>query len=339
MLRGIALKIAATFVFALMSAAIKVAAARYPVGEVVLFRSLFALAVLAAWLASRGEFPAALHTHRPLGHIGRSLIGTGGMFANFVALSLLPLAAATAFTFATPLVVVVLAALILHETVRAYRWGAVGFGFVGVLVMLSEQLGGGFGAAGAPSYTTIGALVALAVAVASAGAMIQTRRLTQSEATGAIVFYFSSLTGLISALVLCVAALWPADAPFAAFAIGQRFVAPSWLDLGLLAAIGLLGGAGQIMMTHSYRYADASIIAAFDYTSMLWALALGLALFGETPSPRILAGAAIVVACGVFVLWREHRLRLIRRRPPRAAASLALEEPLSAGQGVGSGSM
>jgi drug/metabolite transporter (DMT)-like permease len=111
MLRGIALKIAATFVFSLMSAAIKSAAARYPVGEVVLFRSGFALVVLAAWLASRGEFPAALHTHRPLGHIGRSLTGTGGMFANFIALSLLPLAAATAFTFATPLIVVVLAAL------------------------------------------------------------------------------------------------------------------------------------------------------------------------------------------------------------------------------------
>jgi len=330
MLRGIVLKI----VFALMAAAIKVAATRYPVGEVVLFRSLFALAVLAAWLALRGEFPAALHTHRPFGHIGRSIVGTGGMFANFVALSLLPLAAATAFTFATPLIVVVLAALILQETVRAYRWGAVGFGFIGVLVMLSEQLGGGLGGAGALSYATIGALVALAGAVASAGAMIQTRRLTQSEATGAIVFYFSSLTGLISALVLCLAAVWPSDAPFAAFAIGERFVAPSWLDLGLLAAIGLLGGAGQIMMTHSYRYADASIIAAFDYTSMLWALALGLALFGETPSPRILAGAAIVVACGVFVLWREHRLRAIRRRPTRPLGAHALEKSVPAGQVV-----
>jgi drug/metabolite transporter (DMT)-like permease len=88
------------------------------------------------------------------------------------------------------------------------------------------------------------------------------------------------------------------------------------------------------MMTHSYRYADASIIAAFDYTSMLWALALGLALFGETPSPRILAGAAIVVACGVFVLWREHRLRAIRRRPTRPLGAHALEKSVPAGQVV-----
>ena len=329
MLRGIALKVAATFVFALMAATIKIAAARYPVGEVVLFRSGFALAVLVAWLASRGEFPAALHTRRPFGHVGRSLAGSGGMFANFAALSLLPLAAATAFTFATPLIVVVLAALILHETVRAYRWGAVAFGFIGVIVMLSENLGG-FAAAGASSWTnlssaTTGALIALAGAGASAVAMIQTRRLTRSEATGAIVFYFSSLTGLISALVLCAAALWPADAPGAAFAAGQRFVAPSPSDFCLLALIGLFGGMGQIMMTHSYRYADASVIAAFDYTAMIWAVALGFVLFGEIPSLRSLAGAAVVVASGVFVLWREHRRRRIVR-PARPASLEVLEK-------------
>jgi drug/metabolite transporter (DMT)-like permease len=315
-LKGVALKVAATFVFALMSATIKAEAARYPVGEVVLFRSAFALVVLVAWLAWRGEFPAALRTRRPIGHIGRSLAGSGGMFANFVALSLLPLAAATAFTFATPLIVVILAALVLHETVRGYRWAAVGFGFVGVIVMLSEHLGDS--ASNAAAAATVGALVALAGAMASAVAMIQTRRLTQSEATGAIVFYFSSLTGIVGALALLL----------------QRFSAPSLLDFFMLAAIGLLGGAGQIMMTHSYRYADASIIAAFDYTSMLWALALGLALFGETPSPRILVGAAIVVASGVFVLWRERRLSVIRRRTSLAAPLPPLEKTLVASQNV-----
>jgi drug/metabolite transporter (DMT)-like permease len=328
MLRGIALKIGATFVFALMAAIIKAVAARYPVGEVVLFRSLFALVVLVAWLASRGEFPAALHTRRPLGHIGRSLIGTGGMFANFVALALLPLAAATAFTFATPLIVVVLAALLALETVRIYRWAAVAVGFVGVIVMLSEQLGDGVGDLAAPSLATIGATVALAGAVASAGAMIQTRRLTKSEATGAIVFYFSLLTGVFSAVVLVVAALWPAGAPGAVFVAAQRFAPPSGIDLLLLAAVGLLGGAGQIMMTHSYRFADASVIAAFDYTSMLWALALGVALFDETPSARMLSGAAIVIASGGFVLWREHRLRALRLRPRTPDSAPKLEKPL-----------
>ena len=329
MFRGIALKVGATFVFALMSAIIKAVAARYSVGEVVLFRSLFALVVLVAWLAMRGEFPSALHTHRPLGHVGRSLIGTGGMFANFVALALLPLAAATAFTFATPLIVVVLAALLALETVRIYRWTAVAIGFIGVMVMLSEQLRDGFNDLAAPSGATIGAMVALAGAVASAGAMIQTRRLTKSEATGAIVFYFSLLTGVFSALVLAVATFWPAGAPGAAFMARQGFAPPSGLDLVLLATVGLLGGAGQIMMTHSYRFADASVIAAFDYTSMLWALILGALMFHETPSPRILVGAAVVVAAGGFVLWREHRLRDWPRRPPPAEPVRKLEKPLA----------
>ena len=113
MLKGIALKIGATLAFALMSALIKASASAFPVAEVVFFRSVFAMIVLAAWLASRGEWPSALRTRRPLGHVGRSIAGTCGMFANFTALSLLPLADATAFTFATPLIVAPLAAIVL----------------------------------------------------------------------------------------------------------------------------------------------------------------------------------------------------------------------------------
>ncbi|HYA71558.1 MAG TPA: DMT family transporter [Roseiarcus sp.] len=320
MFLGIGLKVAATFAFAAMSALIKTASPIFPVGEVVLFRSLFALAVLVAWLAWRGEFPRALHTRRKLGHIGRSIAGSGGMFANFIALSLLPLADATALTFATPLIVVPLAALTLGETVRFYRWAAVALGFVGVIVMLSDHLGDGLSDSAAAARSSLGAMIALAGAVSSAVAMIQTRRLTQSEPTGAIVFYFSSLTAAVSAALLLVAALWPAEAPGAAFMAGQRFAAPSLGEFVLLASIGVLGGTGQILMTHSYRFADASVIAAFDYVAMIWAAALGYAVFAETPSPRILSGAAIVAGAGVFVLWREHSARRIRR-----AAAVAMQ--------------
>jgi drug/metabolite transporter (DMT)-like permease len=302
MLKGVALKVAATLAFALMSALIKLASARFPVGEVVLFRSLFALALLSAFLAWRGEFPAALSTRRPLGHIGRSLAGTGGMYANFVALALLPLADATAFTFVTPLMVVPLAAILLGEAVRPYRWGAVGAGFVGVTIMLSDRLGA------ASDARAVGSGVALAGALFSAVAMIQTRRLTKSEATGAIVFYFSSVTASVAALSLAAAALWPSGAPGAGWIATQRFVWPDVSEAVGLAAIGLLGGAGQILMTHSYRYADASIIAAFDYVAMIWASALGYLLFSETPTPRLLIGAGVVAAAGVYVVWRVRRL-------------------------------
>ena len=142
--------------------------------------------------------------------------------------------------------------------------------------------------------------------------MIQTRRLTRSEPTGAIVFYFSMLTAVFSAIVLLGAAVWPASAPGADLAAGQRFVPTASLDFALLAAIGVFGGMGQILMTHSYRFADASIIAAFDYVAMIWAAALGYAFFAETPTPRILLGAFIVAGAGIFVLWREKERRRIR---------------------------
>ena len=311
MLRGVLLKVGATFVFAVMSALIKVASARFPVGEVVLFRSVVAMGVLVVWLHSRGEFPAALATRRPFGHVGRSLAGTGGMVANFLALGLLPLADATAFTFVTPLMVVPLAALLLGEAVALYRWGAVAAGFAGVLVMLWDHMGG-------PGARGAGASIALVGALFSAVAMIQTRRLTRSEATGAIVFYFSSVTAAVAAISLLAAALWPHSAPGAAFVATQVFVAPDVSEAAMLAAIGLFGGVGQILMTHSYRYADASIIAAFDYVAMIWAAAIGYFAFSEPPTARVLLGAGIVAGAGVYVVWRARRVVAAREQPALA---------------------
>jgi drug/metabolite transporter (DMT)-like permease len=230
------------------------------------------------------------------------------MYAAFLALGLLPLADATAFTFATPLMITPLAVTLLGEKAPAYRWGAVGAGFVGVTIMLSDHLGAASPARG------LGSAVALCGALCAAVAMIQTRRLTRSEPTGAIVFYFSSVTMTVAALSLVFAALWP-QAPW----IGsQAFVAPERWEMGALVAIGALGGTGQILMTQSYRYADASVIAAFDYVSMIWASALGFWLFGEAPTSRVLLGAGLVAGAGAYVVWRVRRLG----RPPALAPAV-----------------
>jgi drug/metabolite transporter (DMT)-like permease len=309
MLKGVALKIGATLAFALMYALIKLAAPTFPVAEIVFFRSIFAMATLALWLASRGEWPSALRTTRPLGHIGRSLAGSCGIFGNFLALAFLPLADATAFTFVTPLMVVPLASIVLGEAVSPMRAGAVAAGFLGVVVMLWGQ----FGAGPAGSGSGIGVTAALIGAGAGAVAMIQTRRLTQSEATGAIVFYFSSVTAVVSLAVLAAAFLWPAGGALSAVAASQRFVAPGPLAFAGLAAIGLLGGCGQILMTHCYRFAHASVIASFDYLAMIWAAALGYLLFAEIPSASVLGGAAIVIAAGGALIAWEHGAGLLWR--------------------------
>ncbi len=307
---GITLKVLSALSFALMSALVKNVADRYPTGEIVFFRSLFALVPLVVWLAWRGEFPGAMRTQRPLGHFRRGLIGSLGMYCGFTALAFLPLTEAVAIGYAAPLLTVVLAALILKESVRIQRWSAVAIGLTGVLIMLAPHLGGSAPSTGAAglaglSGAAIGALAAFTGAACAAGASIETRQLTRTETTGAIVFYFMTLTTLVG----LVTALF-------------QWQTPGALDAAQLVACGVLGGIGQILMTQSFRYADASLIAPFDYTSMLWAMILGYLLFGQWPTLWVLTGAGIVAASGIFVIWRERQLGLARARevesaPPR----------------------
>jgi drug/metabolite transporter (DMT)-like permease len=304
-LKGIAFKVASTLLFACMLALVKVYSA-YPVAELVFFRSFFALFILVFWLLMRGDFPRALKTNWFLGHLVRSFAGVGSMFLMFAAYGLLPLADATAIGYAGPLLVVVFAALLLGEKVRATRWSAVMLGFSGVIVMLWEHLGiGGSGGA----HSALGALSAFTAAVLVSIAMIQTRRLTRSEDTGAIVFYFQSTTTIVGFLMVMAGEVWPSAWPGAALVQSQAWIWPAAADWAPLIAIGLLGGAGQILMTQSYRFADASIVACFDYSSMIWALILGLVLFGEGPTPIAMVGASIIAAGGLLAIFTERSVR------------------------------
>ncbi len=160
-----------------------------------------------------------------------------------------------------------LAALILKERVRIYRWSAVAVGFAGVIVMLLPHLDIGRYAGAASSAATVGALLALFGAISGAGTIIQTRRLTESETTSSIVFYFSVICALAGAVTL----------PFA-------WYSPSPGELAIFVTIGMLGGIAHIFQTESYRFATASAIAPFDYTSMLWSFLLGYWMFGEVPT-------------------------------------------------------
>jgi drug/metabolite transporter (DMT)-like permease len=300
---GISLKVLSAFVFTLMSAGLKQVSADYPTGELVFFRSAFAIVPLIAWLSWRGDLIDAIRTDNVPGHFLRGIIGSCGMFSGFVALAYLPLHDTIAIGYATPLIVVVLAAVILKETVRAYRWTAVVVGFLGVLIMLSPHLRSGAFASGVQGGAAVGALFCLFGACCSAGAAIQVRRLTATEKTGAIVLYFSILTMLLG---LSTAVL--------------GWEAPDATDGAVLVLIGILGGIGQILMTQSYRYADTSIIAPFDYTTMIWALLLGWFVFGELPTLPVSIGGVIVAAAGLFVIWRERQLGLHRGKELDAAA-------------------
>jgi drug/metabolite transporter (DMT)-like permease len=147
----------------------------------------------------------------------------------------------------------------------------------------------------------VGASFALVGAFFSAFASIFVRSMTQTEGTGSIVIYFS-LSGSILAL---------ATLPFG-------WEVPSLHDALLLVAVGLLGGIGQILMTSAYRHADAATVASFDYVSMLWGISFGDLVFAEIPSVSVIAGGAIVIAAGIFIIFRERRLGIERERERRA---------------------
>jgi len=149
----------------------------------------------------------------------------------------------------------------------------------------------------ATAAATIGAACALAAAFTNAGSVIQTRRLTATETTSSIVFYFS--------LICVVGGL--ATLPFG-------WIMPNGPQLAALIGLGVLGGLAHVLLTESYRHAPASVIAPFDYSSMLWAFILGYAMFGEIPTVYVFVGAAIVAGAGLFVIWRERQLRLRRIR-------------------------
>lgn len=311
-LLGIAFKLTATFLFAAMLALAK-AYSTYTVAQIVFFRSFFALAPLMVWLLMRGDFPRALRTSRLGGHLLRSIAGIGSMFCLFASYALLPLADATAIGYAAPLMITLLAAYFLGEQMTGLRWIAVSLGFVGVLIMLAEHLGAP--AVGAPERSATGAMFALAGAFLVSIAMIQTRRLTKTEDTGAITFYFQSTTTVAGTLALIVAAIWPAQWPAGELITSQAWIAPRAVDWAPLIAIGLLGGVGQIFMTQGYRFADASVLAIFDYSSLLFAVAIGFVIFGDVPGGRVLGGAAIVIGAGLAVVWQESRKRSRASRP------------------------
>ncbi|RYG91237.1 DMT family transporter [Loktanella sp. IMCC34160] len=302
-LRGILLKILSVCVFVGMASLIKTTAPRIPPGEAVFFRSFFAIPVIVVWLIWRHELSTGLRTANPMGHVWRGIVGTSAMGLGFAGLGLLPLPEVTAIGYAAPLLVVIFAAMFLGENVRAFRLTAVAIGLVGVLIVLSPRLSVKTSAIDVSE--TLGAVVVLGGAVFAALAQVFVRKLVQTERTATIVFWFSVTAATLSLITL----------PWG-------WVVPSALDAGLLIVAGILGGFGQILLTSSYRYADASLIAPFEYTSMLLALGVGYFIFDEVPTSVMLLGALLIIAAGVLIIWRERQLGLERSRQRKATGNV-----------------
>ncbi|MCC6007602.1 MAG: DMT family transporter [Rhodobacteraceae bacterium] len=293
-LRGIALKVLSVTLFAVLGALVKAVAGEVPTGQIVFFRAFFALLVILVWLAWTHDLRSGLKTKRPGSHVARGMIGTAALGLTFAGLGMLPLPEVTAIGYAAPLLLVVLAGIILREPVGVFRLSTVALGLVGVMVILAPRLtvlaGGALG-----DREALGAVLVLIAAFCVAVSQILVRTMVGTETTAAIVFYFSVTAAGFALLTL----------PFG-------WVLPGPWTLAALVTIGLLGGIGQVILTTAYRHADASLIAPFEYASMLMAVAIGYFVFAEVPTLHVAIGSAIVVAAALIIIWREHRLGLKR---------------------------
>lgn len=276
---GIALRIGSTLAFAAMAACIKALGDAVPLGQVVFFRSGVALLPLVAFLWWQGDFPQGLRTSRPFGHIARCLMGASAMFTSFATIRLLPLAEATMLSYLAPVMLALFGWALLGERLDARRLAGVALGLAGAAA-LSLPAFSGVLAPGALAGLALG----LVTAALTAGALIQVRRLTRAgEKAGAIAFWFAVVSALGGLATLPLG--WDMPDPREAL---------------LLIGAGLAGGIAHILMTLSFRHAEAAALAPFEYLSVLWAVLLGLVIFSEVPSgwfflagPLILAGAVV----------------------------------------------
>jgi drug/metabolite transporter (DMT)-like permease len=293
---GIGLKVVSVCVFLSMASLLK-ASPGVPPGEMVFFRPFFGIVPIIIFLAWRGELIEGVKTSRPLGHFWRGIFAVGGMGLGFYALTKLPLPEAIAIGYAMPLLIVVFGAVFLKETVRLYRWSAVFVGMIGVAIIVWPRLTVFSEETGAISELALGVIASLAACVFGAFATMQVRKLVDTERSATIVLYFSVTCSIAGLLTLPFGWVWPTPM--------------LWVTL---IGSGIAGGIGQILITEAYRRAEVSVIAPFEYTSLVLSLIVGYLVFSDVPTVTMLIGAVIVVGAGIFIILREHALGLDRRK-------------------------
>ena len=289
--RGALLMVTSHALFTGVSALVKALGEAIPVAEMMFFRGLLALPVVLAILARSGGILRGARTKRLKGHVARACTGTLAQASSFYALTVLPLAVQTALGYTTPLFVTVLAIFILRERVGVHRLSAVASGFCGVLVIAAGQ--GAFGGLFGQAAPVIGIIAAVAQGLFSAATTMLVRQLSATESSATITLYQSLLITLFTLAAL----------PFC-------WVTPSWTQLGLLVAMGLLGGVAQVMLTEAWASAQVSAVAPYSYSALVWAMGLGWWVWGDVPALTTILGSALIVFAGLYILHRE----LARRR-------------------------
>lgn len=279
-IRSIALMLASSGLLTINDAIIKWLAQTYPVGQVMSLRGALVIAILVTWALAR-RHTSALRVYNWRLQLTRGGLMSLSTFLFVTALTLMPLADAIAITFAGPILATALAALLLREPVGWRRWSAVAIGFTGVVLMMRPT----------PDLVRLVAIVPLLAALMGAFRDIVTRKMgTGGESTLAILLISTSVVTLVGLLTV---------------PLGWTPVGP--LDLALFAASAFLVGLAQGLMIESFRLGEVGLVAPFKYASLVWAVLLGLLVWGDLPGPWTWTGAALVVGSGLY-LWRRELL-------------------------------
>jgi drug/metabolite transporter (DMT)-like permease len=285
---AIAYVVSAGAIFSFSSAASKWLVETYPVGEVLFSRVFVAFVLFAAFIVPSVGF-GVFRTRRPVAHVMRSASQATSQSLLLIAFSLMPLASATAVSFAAPLFAVLASLIFLKEPVGGPRWMALIVGFIGVLIVTQP---------GTETFQ-IGALFALGNALLFGTVTAGVRGMTTTESAETLTIWQLLLLSTLYGLTL----------PFA-------FVMPTWSDAPLMLVNGVTNLLGQYWWTRAIHLAPTSAVAPFQYLSMIWAMIFGYAVWGDVPTVSLLLGSAIVVGSGLFLLWRESRPK---RMPPPPA--------------------
>lgn len=292
-LRGLGFAFLAFGLFATHDAIVKALGQDYSVFQILFFAVLFAFIPMAI-LVLADQTSANFRPRHPWLVIARSFLSLTAMSAAFYAFVNLPLAEVYALLFATPLLITALSVPLLGETVRMQRWAAVFVGLVGVMIVLR------------PGVTELspGHLAALCSALAASLASIIVRKIGSEERSAVLILYPMMSTILVTGATL------PAV-----------YVPPDLPSLALMGAIGMLSVAAQFGTIAAYRFAPAAVIAPTQYSQILWATGYGIFFFAERPDNMVALGAGVIIASGIFIVWRESRPDVSERNPVLKSAN------------------
>jgi drug/metabolite transporter (DMT)-like permease len=276
----------ALFVMAAMSAAIHEAAKVAPVGQLVFWRSAVALVPIVIYMAARGQLAQSLRTKYPHKHLIRGLLGCAVMFFSFISLAYLSVGVATALSYLAPIFSILAAMVLLRERPGGVIFLGVGLGFLGILLMLYPSLVGAEMREGA----LIGVLAGVAMAATNALSRVQVKDLTRTDPPASIALSFAVICSIVG--------------------LGTSLFGWAQLDgyaFGLLVGAGLLGGVGHVLMVEAVARAPVSLLAAYEYSGIIWAFLFDLLLLGVVLDAWTVSGALVVVAAAALVAYGQGR--------------------------------